>query len=142
MMCTVSYTPCSQFPPSSRSASNSSYAILCSSKALAMPSPTGPAPINAIRLERSDIALITCLRTKPTLHARLRAGGFDFGQQLHKFLLTLGLVVPAFRFRQLRDVHRAELRPAHRAEFRFLVEIVGQVFVVHGLGSSRIQRKL
>src|SRR4029077_6631381 len=67
---------------------------------------------------------------------------FDSRQQFHEFLLPLGLVVAAFRFGELRDVHRAELQPAHRAEFRFLVKVIGKIFVVHGLGRRWIERQL
>ena len=46
------------------------------------------------------------------------------GQQFHEFLLPLALVVPAFRICKLRNVHRAEFRPAHRAELRLFVKII------------------
>src|SRR5579864_7023483 len=105
-----------------------------------MPSPTGPAPINAITPDRSDIAKSPVL--KKTSSVRLRSGAFYFSQQLHEFLFALGLIVPTLGLGQLRDVHRAELRSAHRAEFRFLVEVIGKIFVVHSLRGSRIERKL
>src|SRR6266849_8364966 len=43
---------------------------------------------------------------------KLRSGVhlvFDSRQELHEFLFAFRLVVAAFRFRELRDVHRAEL---------------------------------
>src|SRR5713226_1893897 len=62
----------------------------------------------------------------------------DSSQELNEFLFPLSLVVPAFRFGELRNVHRTELRSAHRAEFRFFVEVIGKIFVVHRLRSGWI----
>src|ERR1700674_147516 len=53
------------------------------------------------------------------------AGGLHFGEQFDKFLLALGLVVAALSVRELSNVHGAEFWPAHGAELRFLVKIVG-----------------
>src|SRR5260370_25520283 len=52
------------------------------------------------------------------------SGALHLCQQLHEFLLPFGLVVAAFGFRHLRDVHRAKFRPAHRAELRFFIKII------------------
>src|ERR1700674_4039679 len=65
----------------------------------------------------------------------------DSRQKLDKFLFPLGLVVAAFGLRQLRDIHRAELRPAHRTEFRFFIEVIGKIFVVHRLRRRWIERQ-
>src|SRR5947209_14667471 len=99
-----------------------------------MPSPTGPAPINAITPERSDIYVLhrgkLCLRNRyaPILHRKsLGARGFYFGQQLNELLFPLGLIMATFSFRQLRDVHGAEFWSAHGAELRFLVEVIGKI---------------
>jgi len=53
------------------------------------------------------------------------AGGLHFGEQFDEFLLALGLIVATFGVRQLSNVHGAEFGPAHGAELRFLVKIVG-----------------
>ena len=41
----------------------------------------------------------------------------------------------------LRVIHGAELRSAHRAEFRFFVIVVGQGLIVHGARGFRIERQ-
>src|ERR1700730_2769897 len=87
---------------------------------------------------------LTCLHgrrpSKPrsTVHTRL---GFliDFREELGEFLLAVFLVEALINFGDLRRVHRTELRPAHRAELRFLVEIVRQSLVVHCAGSLWIE---
>lgn len=60
-------------------------------------------------------------------------------QQLDEFLFALGLVLTRLGFGELRDVHGAELGPAHRAKLRFLVEVVGKIFVVHRFCGWRIE---
>ena len=60
-------------------------------------------------------------------------------EEVGEFLLAFGLVLAGFGFGKLRDVHRAELRSAHGAEFRFLVEIVGERLVVHGASGFGIE---
>ena len=60
------------------------------------------------------------------------------GQQLDEFLFALGLVLAGFSFRHLRDVHRAEFRPAHRTELRLFVKIIRQILIVHRARGVRI----
>src|SRR6202035_4418340 len=62
--------------------------------------------------------------------------------QFDEFQFALGLVVAAFGVGELGDVHGAEFGTAHGAELGFLVEVVGQVFVVHGLGGGGVEGKL
>src|SRR5262249_13771833 len=66
----------------------------------------------------------------------------DFDQQLSKFLFAFGLVLAGLGFGQLRDVHRAEFRAAHRTKLGFLVEVVGKRLVVHGASGFGIERKV
>ena len=54
---------------------------------------------------------------------RLRAG-LHFLEQLREFLLAVFLVQTLVDVGDLRRVHGTELRPAHRAELRFLVKII------------------
>src|SRR6266566_3527909 len=72
---------------------------------------------------------------------RLLLRALHFYQEVGEFLFALGLVLAGLRFGQLGDVHAAELWSAHRAEFRFLIKIVGERFVVHGFRGFRIERK-
>src|SRR3984957_11594341 len=72
----------------------------------------------------------------------LSAGALHFDEELGEFLLAFGLVVAAFGVGELGDVHRTEFRPAHGAELCFLIEVVGQILVVHGFGGRGIERKL
>src|SRR5262249_15677496 len=66
---------------------------------------------------------IFALRYRSRLINRLRA--LHFPQEFSEFLLPLRLILARFGFGELRNVHRAELRPAHGAELGFLVKIVG-----------------
>src|SRR5580704_12964003 len=72
----------------------------------------------------------------------LGAGALDFDEEFGEFLFALGLVVAAFGVGELGDVHGAELGAAHGAELCFLIEVVGQVLVVHGFGGRGIERQL
>src|SRR5229473_6323151 len=92
--------------------------------------------------ERSDSPISLLRRTFHRASRFNSSGALHFCQQLHELLFALRLIVAAFGVRHLRDVHRAELWPAHRAELRFLVKIVGKVFVVHRFRSRGIERKL
>src|SRR5258708_21991743 len=82
-------------------------------------------PIRAGSLEQHDST--PCLRA------------LDFDQEVSEFLFAFGLVLAGLRFGQLSDIHRAEFRAAHRAEFRFLVKIIWQRFIVHGFRGFRIE---
>src|SRR6266481_7047215 len=97
---------------------------------------SAPRPASA---QRSNSSRRVSLEVLSVIRRELCA--LHFCQQLHKLLLPLRLVVPAFGIRHLRDVHRAEFRPAHRAELRLFVEIIGKILIVHLPRRFRIERK-
>src|SRR5579862_9942981 len=80
-----------------------------------------------------------CAPTQNRHSRRLGAGALDFDEEFGEFLFAFGLVVAAFSVGELGDVHGAELGAAHGAELCFLVEVVGQVLVVHGLCGRRVE---
>src|SRR3977135_1291078 len=69
-------------------------------------------------------------------------GPLHLCQQFDELLFPFGLVVATLGVRHLRDVHRAELRPAHRAELCLFVEVIGKILIMHRPCSRRIERKL
>src|SRR5579883_880811 len=68
-------------------------------------------------------------------HVELAAAGFEL--VAHLLHALLGIVADV-----LRDPHGAELRPAHRAEVRRLVRVLGQGLVVELLRGRRIERQV
>src|SRR5882724_7184677 len=66
-------------------------------------------------------------------------GPLHLCQQFDELLLSFGLIVAALGVCHLRDVHRAEFRPAHRAELRLFVNIVRQILIVHLPSRFRIE---
>src|SRR6185437_8896287 len=93
--------------------------------------------------------------TKGTLSfiARRSIRPIEFTALLAEFACLLGhAFVQDFRFAEamlarvvahvLGDLHRTELRPAHRAEMRALVRVLGQRLVVEFLRLLRIQREI
>src|SRR5713226_690031 len=76
-----------------------------------------PRPASAQRLNssrRESLEVISGIRWKLSV--------LHFCQQLDELLFSLDLIVAAFGVCHLGDIHRAELRPAHRAKFGFFVE--------------------
>src|SRR5262249_37872873 len=72
------------------------------------------------------------------LHVDLAAGLAEllghFGEALGDGVLGAGRVADL-----LADLHRAELRPAHRAEVRRLVRLLWQGLVMEGAGGFRVE---
>ena len=64
-----------------------------------------------------------------------------FRHQLRQIALFQSVLALVELIHLAGPVHGAELRPAHGAEGRFLVVVVGQRFVVHGARRLRVERQ-
>src|SRR5690349_3501202 len=90
--------------------------------------------------KESHLALLPLRIRRRTSDCSL--GALHLHQKFREFPLPFFLVLAGFRLGKLSDVHGTKFGSAHRTEFRFLVEIVGKRFVVHGASGLGIERKL
>src|SRR5579863_3306591 len=103
-----------------------------------MPEPVNPETAAKTTLGNQGVLAISARRNRTAV----MSGALDFDQEVGEFLFAFGLVLAGFGFGELGDVHGAEFGPTHGAELGFLVKVVGERFVVHGLGGFGVERKL